>query len=85
MRVRLGSQRGLISSFRQISGFDLVRIQALVLLVWPSGEGNLLITDRRSDRNRQRASDTSQSVSLDFQTSFYYNYKVNKQNNDSDY
>lgn len=24
-------------------------------LVWPSGEGNLLITDRRSDRNRQRA------------------------------
>jgi hypothetical protein len=29
--VRLGSQRSLINSFRQISGFDLVRIQALVL------------------------------------------------------
>ena len=25
--------------------------------VWPSGEGDLLITDRRSDRNRQRALD----------------------------
>lgn len=27
------------------------------MLVWPSGEGDLLITDRRSDRNRQRALD----------------------------
>ena len=37
MRVRLGSQRALITPFRQISGFDLVRIQALVpalLAIW---------------------------------------------------
>jgi hypothetical protein len=32
LRVRLGSQRNLINSFRQISGFDPVRIRALVLL-----------------------------------------------------
>ena len=31
LRVRLGSQRSFINSFSQISGFDLVRIQALVL------------------------------------------------------
>jgi len=57
MRVRLGSQRSLINSFRQISGFDLVRIQALVsarLAIW---ECNRLINDGRSDRNRQRALD----------------------------